>query len=67
MPRPQTIVHFIARNNFDHTVTLAVNGVRWEYWLRPDQCDTVEFLCRKISARKALAYARSRSIRQVKE
>jgi hypothetical protein len=48
------------------SVTLSVDGQRWQYDLTSPQCDTVEYLCKRISARKALNYARSRSTRQVK-
>lgn len=45
------------------SVTLSVRGVRYEYFLTPDQCNTVEFLCRNISARNALNFAKSRATR----
>ncbi len=49
-----------------HIITLSIDGARWEYALTPTQADTVEYLCKHISARKALAFARSRSTRQIK-
>jgi hypothetical protein len=66
MPKSKPVVLLHSRDDLDHTVTLSVNGQRWEYFLTPQQCDTVEYLCHKISSRKALAFCRSRSIRQVK-
>lgn len=62
--KPTVLLH--SRDALDHTVVLSIDGTRWEYTLTPQQCDTIEYLCRKISARKALAFARSRSTRQVK-
>ena len=46
-----------------HSVTLSVRAVRYEYFLTPDQCNTVEYLCRNVSARKALNFAKSRASR----
>ena len=63
-PRPRPKVHFISRTREDdsHIVTLAINGTRHAYHLPSAPCaDTVEFLCRKVSALKALAYAKSRA------
>lgn len=68
-PKPKPIIHYHGRANWQdglHIVTLSIDGARWEYALLPQQADTVEYLCRKISVRKALAYCRSRSTRQVK-
>lgn len=67
--RTAPIVYYLGRANYQdgkHIVTLSIDGTRWEYTLTSQQADTVEYLCRKISARKALAYCRSRSTRQVK-
>jgi hypothetical protein len=58
---PATMVYFIGHNHTDHTVTLSVNGKRHEFWLTPSQCNTVEFLCKRASALKALNYAKQRN------
>lgn len=42
-------------------VTLSINTVRYSFTLTPPQCDTVEYLCRRVSALKAFAYAKSRA------
>jgi len=64
MPRkPTCIVDYIGRNTTDHTITLSIRGQRYEYFLTPQQCDTMEFLCRKVSARKALNFAKSHASR----
>lgn len=44
-----------------HTVTLSVDGTRYEYYLTSPQCDTVEFLCKQGLGRRALNYAKSRA------
>jgi len=60
MPRkPTCIVDYIGRNTTDHTITLAIRGQRYEYFFRsPLPCETVEQLCRKGLARRALVYAK---------
>lgn len=64
---PMVLYHGRAdRQDGKHIVTLSIDGARWEYALLPQQADTVEYLWRKISPRKALVFARSRSTRQVK-
>lgn len=69
MTKPKPTIHYHGRADWQdgkHLVTLSIDGARWEYALLPQQADTVEYLCRKISARKALAFCRARSTRQVK-
>lgn len=44
------------------SVTLSVNGQRHRYTLTPPQCDTVEYLCKRVSGLKALAFAKSRAL-----
>lgn len=69
MPKPKPVVYLHGRfydgPGLAHVI-LSVNGQRWEYHLNTQQADTVEHLCKHISARKALLFARSRSIRQIK-
>jgi hypothetical protein len=63
---PYPLVHYHGRNDLDHTITLSVRGQRYEYFLTPTQCDTAEFLCKRLSARKALNFAKQRASRVVK-
>lgn len=41
------------------TVTLSINGIRWEYTLSSQQADTVEYITKSVSTGKALAFAKS--------
>lgn len=66
LARAKPVIFLHSHDTLDHTITLSIDGTRWEYYLTPQQCDTAEYLCRKISARKALAFCRARSTRQVK-
>lgn len=43
------------------TVTLSIDGTRYEYYLTLPQCNTVEFLCKQGLGRRALNYAKSRA------
>jgi hypothetical protein len=54
--KPKVI--YLSRNTTDHTITLAINGQRYEYWLNPGACDSVEYLCKHVSSLKALALAK---------
>ena len=56
-----TKVYFLGHNHTDHTVILSVQGKRYEFWLTPSQCNTVEFLCKRANGLKALNYAKSRN------
>jgi hypothetical protein len=60
-PRSPAKVVWISRNDTDHTLTLAVGGKRYEFWLTPIQLDTAEYLCKKVSGLRALNYAKSRN------
>lgn len=62
-PREQhPTVYYHGRNTTDHTVTLSIRGQRYEYFFNsPLPCETVEQLCRKGLARRALNYAKSRA------
>lgn len=64
--KPYPLVHYHGRNYTDHTITLSVRGQRYEYFLTPQQCDTTEYLCTRVSARKALNFAKSRASRVLK-
>jgi hypothetical protein len=55
-----TSILFLGRNHTDHTVTFAIQGQRYEYWLHPQACDTIEYLCHKVSNARALAFAKRR-------
>ena len=62
MPRKSIAsVYFISSNTTDHTITLSIRGVHYEYFLQPQQCETVHQLCRKGLGRRALNYAKVRA------
>lgn len=44
-----------------HSIALSIRGQRYEYFLLPQQCETVEQLCRKGLGRRALNYAKARA------
>ena len=61
-PRPKVYFHGCTRTECgQHIVTLSVNAKRYDYYLTPVQADTTEYLCKRASALKALAYAKSRA------
>ena len=60
-PRPTCNVYYHGRNTTDHTITLSIRGQRYEYFLLPQECETVEQLGRKGLGRRALNYAKSRA------
>ena len=51
---------YLGRNDTDHTALFAVGTKRYEYTLSPQQLDTVEYLCRRVSVLKALNFAKRR-------
>lgn len=59
--RTQTTIYYHGRvSELGYSsVTLSINGVRWDYHLTPQQCDTVEHLAKRVSTGKALAFAKS--------
>ena len=48
---------YLGRNDQDHTCLFAVGTKRYEYHLSPQQLDTVEFLCKRVSVLKAFRQA----------
>ena len=57
-------IYYLGRTRTEdgqHSVTLGVSGKHYTYTLTPIQCDTVEYLCKRISALRALNYAKSRA------
>lgn len=64
MPSPIT---YLGRNDTDNTVTFAFLSARWEYFL-PSRVvvDKIEYICRKVSAAKAVGIAKRAAIKQVK-
>lgn len=61
-PRPTVLFHGRTRTSEgQHVITLSVNSRHYDYHLTLAQADTVEYLCRKVSALKALAFAKSRA------
>lgn len=59
--RAMPIVHYHGRDYSQSSVILSVNARRYEYFLTPQQCDTVEYLCKHVSVLKALNFAKSRN------
>lgn len=54
-------IFITATNSADHSVTISVSGVRYEYFfMTQGEMDTLEYLF-KISALKALNYAKGHS------
>jgi hypothetical protein len=56
---------YLGRNDQDHTALFAVGTKRYEYHLTPQQLDTVEHLCHRISVLKALNFAKRRDANRV--
>lgn len=52
-----TAIYYLGQNSTDHTVTFAIGKARWEYWLTPQQIESVDHL-KRISLGKALAFAK---------
>lgn len=62
-------VYYLGRTDHEdgqRSITLSISGIRYEYYLTLPECNTVEFLCKRVSARKALNFAKSRASRIVK-
>lgn len=60
----RTQVYFIGQSRHPDgrtSVTLGVNGKRHEYFLTASQCNTVEYLCKRVSGLKALNFAKSKA------
>lgn len=64
MIEPRRRIFLLSHNTTDHTITFGIGSKRWEYWLNPSQCDTVQYFARRFGPRKALAYAKRRALRQ---
>lgn len=52
--------YYLGRNDTDGTALFAIGTRRYEYALTPQQLDTVEHLCHKVSVLKALNFAKRR-------
>jgi hypothetical protein len=55
--------HGRAKEGDEHTVTLSINGVRYEYHVTSQVGDTVEYLAKHVSAAKALVHAKMHCLR----
>ena len=44
-------------------VTMSINGKRYTYTVIAQHCDTIDYLARKVSLGKALAFAKKHNIR----
>jgi len=55
-------------NLTDNTVTLSINGIRYEYWFANHSYPSVvEYIAHHISAGKALAFAKKHASKVMKE
>ncbi len=65
---PATVILYHGRNSLDHTITMSIDGVQYEYWFT--QChlaDATEYLAHHISPGKALAFAKKHASKVTKE
>ena len=66
--RTAPLILYHGQNFTDHTVTISVDGVRYEYWLcQRDYLGIVEHLAKHISAGKALAFAKKHASKVAKD
>ena len=53
------IILYLGRNYTDRTSTISIDGTAYEYWFSANSYpDVVEHLAKKVSAGKALAFAK---------
>lgn len=57
------LVYYHGRDNIDRIATLSIAGKVYDFHLTTQQLDTVEFLCRKVSALRAFNFAKSHAAR----
>ena len=66
MPRStgKPSAYYLGRTNDlgTHSVLFAIGSRRYEYRLTPQQIESVEHLCRKVSVLKGLNYAKRRAM-----
>lgn len=60
-------ITYLGRNDTDNTVTFAFSTGRWEYFL-PSRAvvDNIEYICRRVSAGKAMTVAKQLAVRELK-
>lgn len=56
------ICYYLGRNDTDHTVLFAIGSRRYEYHLTPQQIESVEHLCKRVSILKGLNYAKRKGM-----
>lgn len=56
--QPSPRCYYLGRNDTDHTVLFAIGSRRYEYTLSPQQIESVDYLCHKVSILKGLNYAK---------
>lgn len=63
-----TRITYLGRNDTDNTVTFAFSTGRWEYFL-PSRAvvDNIEYICRKVSAGKAMTVAKRLAVKELKQ
>jgi len=63
---PSTIL-YLGRNDLDRSTTIAINGIRYEYFFdRSTKCDVVEQLSRRGLPTRALLYAKQHAFKTEK-
>jgi hypothetical protein len=64
----KTSILYHGSNLADNTVTLSVNGIRYEYWFaNRSYPSVVEYFAHYISVGKALAFAKKHASKVMKE
>ena len=58
-----TSISYLGHNSLDHTVTFAISGVRYEYWLTLHICEAITYTATRISLWRALGLAKRRALR----
>ncbi len=61
-PTPMSAIYYLGTEHHHgdtrYAVAFAINGARWRYLLTPMQSNSVDYLARRVSIGKALAYAK---------
>lgn len=62
-----THITYLGRNDTDNSVTFAFSTGRWEYFLPSRKTvDNIEYICRRVSAGKAMTVAKRLAIRELR-
>jgi hypothetical protein len=47
MAKPTQAIYYLGRNDTDGTLTFAINGARWEYWLHRADLESLDYIARR--------------------